>query len=138
MTNRLADRWRKTGPGLTAASLVLAAALVLKTDGAGNLVSPLGHFFFCPFKMISGMDCPLCGMTHAFVHLAHLDVPAAFAANPAGLVLFLAMLVYLGAGWGYLATGHRIAEKVITLKAFAPLTVVVLGVWGIRLAAKLI
>ena len=138
MTIKLADRWKKAGPGLTCASAVFAAALVLTTDGAGNPVFPLGHFFFCPFKMLTGYDCPLCGMTRSFVHLAHRDMAAAFAANPAGLVLFFAMLVYLAAGWGYLATGHKIAEKVITLKAFAPLTLVVLTVWGVRLIIKIL
>jgi hypothetical protein len=42
----------------------------------------------CPFKSITGFYCPGCGLTTMCLSLLALDIPAAFAANPA---LFIAL-----------------------------------------------
>jgi len=41
----------------------------------------------CPFKGLTGLPCATCGMTHAFVHLAHGEPLAALAASPLGALL---------------------------------------------------
>src|SRR5574341_412325 len=41
----------------------------------------------CPLKAWAGLPCATCGMAHAFVALAHLEVRAAFAASPLGALL---------------------------------------------------
>ena len=41
----------------------------------------------CPARALTGLPCPTCGMTHAFVAVAHGDVAAALAASPAGALL---------------------------------------------------
>lgn len=43
--------------------------------------------FACPFKGLTGLPCATCGMTHAFVHLAHGRLLAALAASPLGALL---------------------------------------------------
>ncbi len=43
--------------------------------------------YACPFKALTGLPCATCGMTHAFVHLAHGDFFRAFAASPFGALL---------------------------------------------------
>jgi hypothetical protein len=43
------------------------------------------------------VDCPFCGMTRSFVAVAHGDLGAAFAFHPAGPLLFVSMLAFLGA-----------------------------------------
>lgn len=43
--------------------------------------------FACPFKGLTGLPCATCGMTHAFVHLAHGEPMAALAASPLGALL---------------------------------------------------
>ncbi len=41
----------------------------------------------CPFLAVTGLPCASCGMTHAFVALAHGDLAAAWAASPFGALL---------------------------------------------------
>ncbi|MDR2157132.1 MAG: DUF2752 domain-containing protein [Clostridiales Family XIII bacterium] len=36
----------------------------------------------CPFKLITGIPCPGCGMTRAFLSAAQLDFRSAFAYHP--------------------------------------------------------
>jgi hypothetical protein len=43
--------------------------------------------FVCPFRALTGLPCATCGMTHAFVHLAHGEAAAALAASPLGALL---------------------------------------------------
>ncbi len=47
----------------------------------------------CPLRSLTGVPCPLCGMTTSVTAAVHLDLPAAVAANPAGL---LAVLMAVG------------------------------------------
>lgn len=49
----------------------------------------------CPFKLVTGWDCPLCGGTRMGASLMHGDVPAAFHYNPLALI----GLTALGLGW---------------------------------------
>jgi hypothetical protein len=42
----------------------------------------------CTMKRFWGIDCPGCGTTRAFIALAHGDVRAAWAFNPAAIWLF--------------------------------------------------
>ena len=48
----------------------------------------------CPFKALTGLPCASCGMTHAFVHLAHGAVGAAWVANPFGVLLAAGVWIY--------------------------------------------
>lgn len=48
----------------------------------------------CPFKLITGLDCPGCGSQRALHALLHADIASAWGANP----LFVAALPYLGLG----------------------------------------
>ncbi len=53
----------------------------------------------CPLRVLTGIPCPLCGMTSSVTAAAHLDIVAAVAANPAGLVAVLVavgLLVFRG------------------------------------------
>lgn len=43
--------------------------------------------FACPFRAITGLPCATCGMTHAFVHLAHGELVSALGASPLGALL---------------------------------------------------
>jgi hypothetical protein len=43
--------------------------------------------FTCPARGLLGLPCATCGMTHAFVALAHGDLAGALHASPLGLLL---------------------------------------------------
>ncbi|GAA4688149.1 DUF2752 domain-containing protein [Nocardioides nanhaiensis] len=56
----------------------------------------------CPFRAVTGLPCPGCGLTRSWVQLVHGDPAASFAAHPFGavlmaLVLALAAVVLLAA-----------------------------------------
>jgi hypothetical protein len=54
-----------------------------------------GHpHLFCPLRTITGVPCPLCGMTTSVEATVHLRIGDALSANPAGvLVVALAVLL---------------------------------------------
>jgi hypothetical protein len=43
--------------------------------------------FLCPFKLVTGYPCLSCGMTHAFVQLAHGELLAAIRSSPLGAAI---------------------------------------------------
>ena len=59
-----------------------------------NPASPANQFFpKCPFRMVTGLQCPGCGSTRACYQLLHLHPIAAFKLNPL-LVLTLPFIIY--------------------------------------------
>jgi hypothetical protein len=72
----------------------------------------------CPLRTVLGIPCATCGMTHAFVYLAHGEVARAFAWSPAGALLAAAVwllvaadLVRLAAGWRLPSVPERWARR---------------------------
>lgn len=83
--------WRHTGRfGHAEVFAAIAAASFL----VARFVPVLGIPFTCPLKGLAGIPCATCGMTHAFVHLAHADVVAAFGASPFGALLAAGVWLY--------------------------------------------
>ena len=58
----------------------------------------------CPFRALTGWDCPLCGGTRMGAALLHGDVSAAFMLNPLALIGLVIMGV-LGLLWAVEAVG---------------------------------
>ncbi|MDT2738768.1 DUF2752 domain-containing protein [Enterococcus canintestini] len=48
----------------------------------------------CPLRAITGVPCPMCGMTRSFIHLAHGDISGAFSYHPLFWVIILLVLLY--------------------------------------------
>jgi hypothetical protein len=71
--------------------------------GAGALVGaaaiwpalPLHPPLACPMRAITGIPCPVCGMTRACVAAVHGHLGASLAFNPAGLAVMLVACVAL-------------------------------------------
>ena len=76
------------------ADLRLAGGVML---GAGVLwpLHPAGFAIPCGFLAVTGVPCPLCGMTRSVTATVHLDIGAALAANPAGIVAVLVAIALL-------------------------------------------
>ena len=73
---------------------VVAAGAALAL-GVAFLVSP-EHVedgpVLCPFRRLTGLPCPGCGLTRSWVYLAHGWWREAFAAHPFGIVAALAVV----------------------------------------------
>lgn len=92
--------------------LLAGAALLPMVPGPDGLP--------CPLRSLTGIPCPLCGMTTSVTAAVHLDVVAAVAANPAGV---LAVLVAIGL---LMFRGRR--EVTLPLWS-APVALVVMELW---------
>jgi hypothetical protein len=68
------------------------AAIALLSFLVARFVPVLAIPYACPLKALAGIPCATCGMTHAFVSLAHGEVVRALAASPLGALL-------AGAAW---------------------------------------
>jgi Protein of unknown function (DUF2752) len=73
-----------------------AAAFVMLAAGTALPLLPGHPGFACPLRRLTGVPCPLCGMTTSVEQTLRLHLHAALAANPAGLlavVVAVALLV---------------------------------------------
>ena len=76
--------------------------------GLSALYATTGFGLPCPFREITGWNCPLCGGTRMGSALLHLEIGAAFAFNPLALV-GLIVAGSLGVLWtDQLAGGPRV------------------------------
>ncbi len=76
--------WRKTG---RFGHPEVFAAIALLSFLVARFLPLLALPLTCPLKGLAGIPCATCGMTHAFVHLAHGEIARAFAASPLGALL---------------------------------------------------
>ncbi len=86
--------------------------------------------FGCPIQTLTGIPCPGCGMTRAYLALLHLDIPAAFHYHPLFWMLPLGLAVFL------IRKGPLANEKVkiilLSLMAAAVLVVYLLRLLVLR------
>lgn len=79
---------------LAAIVVVLAFALTVQ-DNQRVALRPLPHFALpesCPSKIYFGIDCPGCGLTRSFIHLAAGNLAASFSTHRVGWLMALAIL----------------------------------------------
>ncbi len=79
-------------------TLTLAASLLLPPPGSDGRIAHLPSF--CPFFLLTGLPCPGCGLTRAFVCLGHGRWGEAWHWHPLGLPLYaLCLLLWLRGGF---------------------------------------
>lgn len=61
--------------------------------GALMTALPATNVILCPLRAITGVPCPFCGMTTGTLALARGDMVGSIAANPAAIVLVVAVLL---------------------------------------------
>lgn len=49
-------------------------------------------FSICISKILFNLDCPMCGMTRAFIAIEHLQFDVAFSLNPLVFIVYLLFL----------------------------------------------
>lgn len=102
------------------------------------LVPPFeqNRFTICLFKNLTGVPCPSCGMTRAFLFLGHGQILKASTLNPLALPLALAFLLQGARLWLRLATLHDYRLQLSPLlwrSAIAVAVTVSLGIWLFRI-----
>ncbi len=78
---------RRLLPVLLLPCLALLYALWLECTGV---------FLPCPFRLVTGLLCPGCGVSHLCLALLHLDLTGAWQANPGLFCALPALAVLLG------------------------------------------
>ena len=86
---------RRARSTFTGADVVAAGGVV--AIGASFLLSP-DHIedgpVICPFRALTGLPCPGCGLTRSWVYAAHGWWRESFAANAFGLLVALAVVAF--------------------------------------------
>ena len=83
--------------GIACGVLVLSLVLQMRSDDHAALAIfpdwPIPSS--CPSQTIFGVDCPGCGLTRSFIHLAHGDWHRAFSKHRVGWLLALAVVLQI-------------------------------------------
>jgi hypothetical protein len=89
-------------PALTETRRVAIDLASVRTAGAAMLGAavlwpwrPHGFGIPCAFHAVTGVPCPLCGMTRSVTATVHLRLHDALATNPAGILAVLVAVVLL-------------------------------------------
>jgi hypothetical protein len=108
------------------------AAIALLSFLVARWVPVLLFHVQCPLRATLGIPCATCGMTHAFVYLAHGEVARALAWSPAGALLAGAAWLLVVADAARLAAGRpvpAVPERWARVGVATGLAVVALS-WG--------
>jgi hypothetical protein len=83
---------------LVAAIVVLLLAFALDVHDEDAVVLPLLGIplpHTCSFERLTGFGCPGCGLTRCFISIAHGDLLRAWHFNPAGVAIFLLVVIQI-------------------------------------------
>ncbi len=109
---------------------VLVAGAALHIFGL-DVLCLLPNRTLCPFRTLTGLACPGCGMTRAFLALGQLRITKALAENPFSIALVVLMGSYV------LSSGRRCVKFVRKYRLDWIGVVSVLVFWGHRISQQL-
>jgi hypothetical protein len=94
-------------------------------------------FILCPFRAVTGLLCPGCGMTRAFCALGHGELGRAIYFNALSPLLYLSLIVvWIGAAATVLKL-HRVRAALMHLRPNAAVSMTILALvmvwWVVRL-----
>lgn len=116
-------------PGATV--LALAAWLTPSPAGFGTHTQlGLGS---CVMLSLTGLPCPMCGMTTTFAHMAHGHLWSALVNQPFGVALFVLTVLGTILGGADLASGRGLWRQVVAWVERREATIAVLLLAGMIL-----
>lgn len=83
----------------------------------------------CPFKLLTGLDCPGCGLSRALLCLLHLDFYGALRCHPLSILIYGELLI--AAFFQYIVQ-KPIGKKTMLLGTGVT-AVLMLAVWFIKI-----
>jgi hypothetical protein len=111
------------------------AAIVVQ---AIHPILPESGATFCPFRLLTGIACPGCGMGHSLVFALRGDFAASWHYHPLGIPLLLLWTAWLGWGLANSARGRTFSEGFLPALRRPAATwaalILVLAVYAVRLA----
>jgi hypothetical protein len=118
---------RAAGPAAVLLGVAAAwgAVAVLRPGDAGP--TP------CPWRTLTGLDCPFCGATRAAASLAHGDLTAALDHNAFFVLVILPLSLLAWQVWAR-RSWRGAPLPVVTNRLVAVLMAITLGWWILRLA----
>ena len=97
----------------------------------------LPGFVLCPFRALTGLPCPGCGMTRAFCAIGHGDFAGALGFNPLAPLVFAAALLVWAHALATLLKLDTVSAAIERLRPTTRATRVMLAVtlawWAVRL-----
>ncbi len=104
-THDARPRWAEPldGPAWRRKALVVAGFVGFVVATYAWPSTPMSGIVLCPFRAVTGLDCPGCGMTRSCTHTMHGDVWSALELHPLGPIVVVSFA--LVAAW-------RLAEVV--------------------------
>ena len=127
-------------PGISIPGPAIAAGIALLVLGltAASILPATEGPVICPFRAVTGLPCPSCGLTRSAAALMRGSMGAAFATNPLDTV-FLVVVAPIAAALWVLRRWKGIAVRVDMTRcerrvAWCMLVAAVLCNWGYVLA----
>jgi hypothetical protein len=91
-----------------------------------------GFFLLCPFRMLTGFQCPGCGSTRALHQLMHGHIINAFTLNPLFLISLPFLLFVLVRHTSFVMRGKTPRGNVLPASVIYAIFFIVLSFWILR------
>lgn len=111
-----------------AAGVFAAGALCVVSAGAVGGQEAFDGPVLCPFRLATGLPCPLCGTTRSLVALGDGDLGQSLSFQPFGPLVPLLAVLLLAA-----VVSTRLRELVWTPRSLRIAAVVVASTWVVQL-----
>jgi len=122
--------------GIVSRRLMAATIWLVSAGGAAYLFvfepGRTGIFPTCPFRTLTGWNCPGCGTTRGLHQLLHGHVVAAFELNPLMFFLLPVLGYFLIAYTRFALTGHPMPQINFSPKYGWIATALILCFWVFR------
>jgi hypothetical protein len=120
------------------AAAALLVGLLVPLDSRGEIRADFFLEVPCVFHLVTGLPCPLCGMTRAFANLSRLQIVQAVAFSPAGSAVYLFLLCYSALGWFYALSGWRALRPWLRRNYLGLLVLITIMGWPVKLWIALV